>query len=296
MALGQSWPTLARVQRGDTAAFLERWRWHEIRRLDPWMGTDFDHELRRPLVLRHAHQSETRRYTPRCPERTPLYWPQYRRRAAKLGIENCEGGALVFQYRFGGSLNLKPHLHAVLVDGVFEKEVASDGTERVQFHALPPQHPAELTAVACNVYRKFEMWLKKKGLMRLADADETYEDEDALASCLRGSVGIGQIVELDEAGDVQYSQEQADEHRFALRKSPHTGEFGGFSIHAGVTVHAADKNGRERLIRYCARPALSMERMSETSDGLIAYRLRHAQKGRATHRVMRSIYWPASRH
>lgn len=30
------------------------------------------------------------------------------------------------------------------------------------------------------------------------------------------------------------------------------------------------------MIRYCARPALSLERMSETSDGLIAYRLRHA--------------------
>ncbi|HMA94343.1 MAG TPA: transposase [Polyangiaceae bacterium] len=143
--------------------------------------------------------------------------------------------------------------------------------------------------MAYDVYRKFELWLKKKGLMRLGDSDETYESEDALASCLRGSVGIGRVVELDEAGDVQYSQQQADEKRFALRNSPHTGEFGGFSIHAGVTVHAADKDGRERLIPYCARPALSMERMCETSDGLIAYRLRHAQKGRATHRVMRPI-------
>ena len=83
--------------------------------------------------------------------------------------------------------------------------------------------------------------------MRLADADEAYENENALASCLRGSLGIGQVVELNEAGDVQYSQEQADEKRFALRKSPHAGEFGGFSVHAGVTVHAADKAGRERF-------------------------------------------------
>jgi hypothetical protein len=214
---------------------------------------------------------------------------QYRRRAARLGIVNCEGGALVFQHRFGGSLNLNTHLHAVVVDGVFEKEVASDGTERTRFHALPPQHPAELTAVAYDVYRKFETWLKQNGLMKLADIDETHEDEDALASCLRGSLGIGQVVELDAAGDVQYSQERADEKRFALRKSAHTGEFGGFSIHAGVTVHAADKDSRERLIRYCACPALSVERTSATRDGLIAYRLRHAQKGRATHRVMRPV-------
>jgi hypothetical protein len=126
---------------------------------------------------------------------------------------------------------------------------------------LPPQHPVELTAVAYDIYRKFEMWLKKKGLMRLADADETYANEDPLASCLRGSLGIGQVVELDEAGDVQYSQEQADEKRFALRKSPHAGELEGFGIHARVTVHAADKDGRERLIRYCARPATVLRRV-----------------------------------
>lgn len=125
--------------------------------------------------------------------------------------------------------------------------------------------------------------------MRLADANDADANDDPLAACLRGSLGIGQVVELDVADDVQSSQGQADEKRFALRKSPHIGEFGGFSIHAGVTVHAADKDGRERLIRYCARPALSMERMSETRDGLIAYRLRHAQKGKATHRVMQPV-------
>ena len=58
---------------------------------------------------------------------------QYRRRAAKLGVKNCEGGARVFQHRFGGSLNLNTHLHAVIVDGVFEKETSNDGTERVKF-------------------------------------------------------------------------------------------------------------------------------------------------------------------
>jgi hypothetical protein len=88
---------------------------------------------------------------------------QYRRRAAKLAISNCEGGALVFQHRFGGSLNLNTHLHAVLIDGVFEKAVASDGTERIKFHALPPPQPVELTSLAYNIYRKFQAWLKRRG-------------------------------------------------------------------------------------------------------------------------------------
>jgi hypothetical protein len=50
-----------------------RLRWHEIRQVDPSMGTGFDRQSPRPLVLRHAYQSKTRRYTPRCPERTHLF-------------------------------------------------------------------------------------------------------------------------------------------------------------------------------------------------------------------------------
>jgi hypothetical protein len=37
------------------------------------MESRFERELPRPLVLRHAYQSETRRYTPKCPGRTLLY-------------------------------------------------------------------------------------------------------------------------------------------------------------------------------------------------------------------------------
>ena len=301
MACGQSWSALARARRRDPAIFARQISWHEVRHVESPMGKDVTVGEPRPIVLRHAYQSETRRYTPRCPERTLLYrmvaenlelllqtareqnesalglpkyvekefrdylrcgvlchgftrlacqtcgrtiflafsckrrgccsscgarrmcntaavvvdrvlpevpvrqWvlstpfeirlllarnaeafgeltriftdevlAQYRRRAAKLGISNCEGGGLVFQHRFGGSLNLNTHLHTVVVDGVFEKEVASDGSERTRFHPFPPQHPAELTAVAYNVYRKFEAWLNKKGLIRLADTDDSY--------------------------------------------------------------------------------------------------------------------------
>jgi hypothetical protein len=157
------------------------------------------------------------------------------------------------------------------------------------FRPLPSLEPVELIAAVFYVYRRFATWLKKKGLIRLADADDCYEKEDPLASCLRGSLGIGKVVELTDDGDIKFTEEDMDAQRFALRRSPHVGEFGGFSIHAGVTVDADDRDGRERLLRYCARPALSMERISETREGLIAYRLRHVQKGRATHRVMTPV-------
>ena len=106
------------------------------------MGRRFERESQRPPVLRHAYQSETRRYTPRCPERTLLYrtvaenleimlrtareqhesglglrdagafgeltrifmeevLARYRCNATKLSLSDTEGGALVFQHRFG---------------------------------------------------------------------------------------------------------------------------------------------------------------------------------------------------
>jgi hypothetical protein len=46
----------------------------------------------------------------------------------------------------------------------------------------------------------------------------------------------------------------------------------GFSVDNSVTVGAGDAAGTERLARYLLRPALSLERMSWTSDGSVLYR------------------------
>jgi hypothetical protein len=56
-----------------------------------------------------------------------------------------------------------------------------------------------------------------------------------------------------------------------------------------IAMKVLSATAKRPLIRYCARPALSMERISETSDDLNAYRLRHAPKGRATHRLMTPV-------
>jgi hypothetical protein len=40
------------------------------------------------------------------------------------------------------------------------------------------------------------------------------------------------------------------------------GHGGGFSLHAGVRIEAADRAGLERLLRYCARPAFASERLA----------------------------------
>src|SRR5205814_2399664 len=49
---------------------------------------------------------------------------------------------------------------------------------------------------------------------------------------------------------------------------------GGFSLHAAVAVHENDREGLERLARYCARPALSPARLSFTDDGRVRYKMK----------------------
>ena len=44
-----------------------------------------------------------------------------RRRGRDSGLARMEGGLLLFRHRFGGSINLNTHLHAVVADGVFER-------------------------------------------------------------------------------------------------------------------------------------------------------------------------------
>jgi hypothetical protein len=48
----------------------------------------------------------------------------------------------------------------------------------------------------------------------------------------------------------------------------------GYSIHANVRIGAKDREGLERLLRYCARPAVALRRMSRLPDGRIGYQLK----------------------
>ena len=51
---------------------------------------------------------------------------------------------------------------------------------------------------------------------------------------------------------------------------------GGWSVDASVTIEGWDRQGLERLVRYCARPPLAQERLGRLNDELLVYRLRRS--------------------
>ena len=46
---------------------------------------------------------------------------------------------------------------------------------------------------------------------------------------------------------------------------------GGFSLDASVRIEASDRQGLERLLRYCARPAFALERLREIDAERLVY-------------------------
>jgi len=95
----------------------------------------------------------------------------------------------------------------------------------------------------------------------------------------RGFALLGHLQVIDTSADQDGAR--FDHHN----GSPFGAEADGFSVHAGVSIRAGDAQGREQLLRYCARPTLSLERLSVLRDGRIAYRSKYPRRGGKTHRV-----------
>lgn len=179
------------------------------------------------------------------------------------------GAALLVPQLFGGSLNLSPHLHAVFLDGVFAEDAG--------FEKAPRPTAADLTSIVSRIAERTERWLTRRGYTFDPTAHERPPDfaEQAAQTSLR----LGQLATVDPQGRVtpldRRPARPAEHKTKAVER--------GFDLHADVTVGEADRDGRERLLRYLLRPPLSLERLSITKDGRDE---RKYQSAGATHIVM----------
>ena len=177
--------------------------------------------------------------------------------------ERVEIGAITVVQRFGGALNLNPHLHVLVTDGVFL--CAEDGSTP-RFVATPAPTRAELAEVLREV------------AIRVARIREVSED-DGLDSLRAAAMARGTVMRLP-LGDAATTEDA----RFESRQRGV--EHAGYNLHAGVRVAGEDRVALERLCRYVARPAVCGERVEELEDGRVAYRLKQPRHGGETHRVM----------
>jgi hypothetical protein len=64
-----------------------------------------------------------------------------------------------------------------------------------------------------------------------------------------------------------------------FRNPRHSVSLDGFSLHAGVRIHAHDRQGLNRLCRYAVRPPFALHRLSAGQDGQLIYRMKRPRSG-----------------
>jgi hypothetical protein len=181
----------------------------------------------------------------------------------------------------------------VVPDGVF---LRPDPDGRAEFHQLRAPESDDLQEIVFNVHQRFRRWLGRHGLLkRETDGDFSNEAPElsALDACAQGSLGLGNLV------TVRYKpknapEPDAGEDRFERRGSQaRVAERDGYSLYAGEAIPGGDRDACERLLRYCLRPPLSLERLSLGPDGSVIYQVKATRRGKATQRVMDPLQFMA---
>jgi hypothetical protein len=216
-----------------------------------------------------------------------------RRARRKLPMRNAYCGAVTFLQRAGGSINLNPHFHSLILDGVY---VSSVPYEAPRFRLLPPPTNAEVARITAAIARRVEKLLVRRDLLgeeASADPDPLEIDEPLLsrlyAASVQGRIAAGpragqRLVRLGDRIDPDDLEEITGRRCASVR---------GFSLHADVCVPARDRRRLERLCRYVGRPPIACP-SSPTGESSITSGTAGATE-QPTSSSSRSISWPAWR-
>jgi Putative transposase len=112
-----------------------------------------------------------------------------KRRAREYGISGGQCGAVTFIQRFGSALNLTPHFHALVFDGVY----AAEEGEVPRFYPLRPPDKSDVLAVAARVAER------AAGLMEPPESGGDGIEEPEFGALYNASI-MGRIATGPNAG------------------------------------------------------------------------------------------------
>jgi len=213
----------------------------------------------------------------------------YLRRQAKSRyklprLSDAKPGALVVVQRFGSALNLNPHLHVLVADGVFVAE-----GESYRFLKLGAPNPGELRAVAWDACTKTLEYLRADGrFLALGEDSGTIDGDDPLAldapvlAEIYGASVVGRLALGPRSGQrvlrfVSNPQHEAEQRLPGVM---------GFDAHASVSIYKGQRKALERLCRYLLRPPAAADRFEALPDGRVSLKLKRAWSNGTTHIVL----------
>ena len=170
-----------------------------------------------------------------------------RHRARRVGVRGPLCGSVTLLQLWGSYLQLTPHAHAWVPDGVFTPQ--EDGT--LTYVALPPPKEADIETLVRRIGRRI--------CKRLCDDEAAELDDEAMGE--------------QRAEAVRLPLPVAVRSELAPHK-PLCAAVDGFSLHADLVAPQHDEKRLQRLLRYGLRPPLSQRRLSWTPDGKVRLALR----------------------
>jgi hypothetical protein len=175
---------------------------------------------------------------------------------------------------FGTALNLNVHYHILFLDGVY---VYRDNRPP-RFQCVKAPDKNELEDLVQLISQRVGLCLERQGLLE-QDAEQAWleldpaDDTDAMPYLLGSSVSY-RIAVGPQQGQKAFMIRTI---RPLDRPDPgldRVAKANGFSLHAGVSCEGHQRDKRERLCRYIARPAVAIPRLSLSSTGKVVYTLK----------------------
>ncbi len=199
------------------------------------------------------------------------------KRARREGVSG-KTGAITFVQRFGGAINLNVHLHSLFLDGVYYE----DGGRTKFFRTFAPTDQ-DVAVLVKRIRDRIVRYLEKRGYNIDDFSEDPFAFEQPVLSGLAGASIRSRIAVGERAGQKvrRIGREESVGDVFHIGKRCAVSD--GFSLHANVEINAQDRDRLEKLCRYTARPPVALERLSETPDGKILYRLKSEYSDGTTH-------------
>jgi len=193
---------------------------------------------------------------------------------AGLRSKDVTTGAVTLIQRFGSALNLNIHFHLLVIDGVY---IPRDNAPPL-FRRVKAPDRAELEVLVQRISQRVGRYLERMGLL-VRDTESDYlnlplpEDHDPMAQLIGSSVTY-RIAVGPQQGKKAFMLQTLTPLTGPDPASERVAKCSGFSLHAGVSCEAHQKEKRERLCRYISRPPVAVKRLSLSRYGKVVYTLK----------------------
>jgi hypothetical protein len=207
----------------------------------------------------------------------------YVNQAVTRGAERSQvhPGAVSFLQRFGSSINLNLHFHIIFLEGVYLDR--TDQGRMPRFVAGEPPTDADIATVLQKISRRVIRKLRHLGYLETGlnavvatGYDPLGDNEPELARTLAASAQ--QRIAFGERAGQQVRRISAGfghEGEAPRLTGPRCASVHGFALHANTAVPAHRRDQLEQLIRYTARGAVSLERLTQDPNGDLVYIFTH---------------------